>query len=819
MKRFIKDVFFSREELTPLQIQQLYINADGDYNDYFEFPLQEGEGDYVYDSNPLSVDAYLIEGADWIPEDMQKYSYLDLKNEAGIIIKANNPLDYTFGKAYKTYTIEIIKSGKNNELLDNLFHKNLTKTLIYDAILKINEIEFVGKLYIHNLTERGAKGQFVAAAGTLWARLLDKNVKQDFEWSGYTHTLNEATFDLSDAGNLFDGEIRYDFIDRGFSQLNFDVLDYIFNSTEPNTNKKTQMDLYYQRVANTLTTMQALERHPAMRVRSVLQKIFEGYSIYQNMMSDEDFDKLYYLYCQDQSRNTEDWMVEAQASAEANQPKQTALFHPQSKLGNTVYFNFEEKGLFHDISTNLSENGTKYVIPEDGSYRFRGSVFFDEIRMNLSNAVDFNHLKLVVELYEYDDNDVFQEIIYTKEEFVSLDLSQYPNLYFYDETVNFDTGVRGLKKDHYIKLRVTYQFNETADGGVMVAFKTHQEDGNGDLEFGANNYSVQPWQGIGYGGEVPGYWAVPDMTVAELITDILKKFNAEFYFSEEKREVYFFNRFITIPKLFDLTERIVKDSIVTNEEPIKRNYVFEYEEDSNDEIGNLAMETVGTVQKPNYVIDNKSEDTLEIKLNESFSAKRTTSQLISGPGFLIAHSFIFMRQAAHNVTYEIPNFRTMTYEVSDYTTDFNQRMAFYWGSLSIHQYRLYKSAEDYVNKSAPPLFLNHNGESGENRVGLSFNDNLFEKYHDKNVTRLLEGNRIECDIVVDTQFLYSMYFLTGRDLRSLYAIRIDGFDGVYQIISLNLKHDNIFRCELVQVFIHPNEFSDENEQFDDEYYK
>ena len=680
--------------------------------------------------------------------------YLDIEEDAGLILTANDPLDYRFGRAYKTYSIIILNTGNNNLILDNLFYKNYDRTLTFDGVLIIGSFRFEGKLFINSVNEDHATGQFVSAVGLLWSDILSKNLKEDFDWSTYDHTLTVANIDASDAGTLSSGDIRYDFCYRGDGLL---PVRYTY-------------DIMYD--------TDITERMPAVRFRRILEKIFDGYTIYQNVMTEAQFDRLYILYCQKQTRHEDGWMTSAEAIA--TREEVLAKTDYSMSIGaneNTLAVTM----LFDQNTANMDTDGRKYVITESGAYRFSGKITLDDctFQTTLTETIDWKERRFRLTLKEYNDSDVLQGTIFTHdvdladEQTTAVDQSWVD----FDVDLEFDTKTREMTKDHYVVLEIVYR--NVAYDGVDIYNNAPQTVPKIEHEVGAD-FLVQPWLKIGWNGTVDGEWIMPDMTVSDLIRGLLVIFNLEVYFSYEKKEVRFYNRFIASPAILDISDLIIAGSLSTVDDWMEHRYELIYKNDSGDQYAQERF-AMGD-DNGNYEEVNGSKEAKIISTNYSFNAIRVRSPAIIQMTNLYVNEYT-------------AEYRAGEVKRPSFTTNFNPRLAFYDGDLS-YTYRLHASTAtgaEVLARTEVPKFRNvYDG------VSLSFKD-LYDTHHKENIDRIESGKTIECEMIIDDAFLSNLYYLQSPDMRDNFYISISGFDGVYQLIEAEMLRDNIYSAKLAEI--------------------
>ena len=670
------------------------------------------------------------------------YKQLILDGDVSIVFEANEPLDFTFGKSHKTYTIDIPNVGDNNILLDNLFYKNVSQTLTYnDVYLKIEEVFIEGILYVYGFDSEFAQAQFVSGAGILWENISKKSLKE-FDWTEIEHTLNQ-----SNVINTFNGRVRYDFINRGEGLYVDDGMNW-----SPNT---------------TLYNVDIAERQPAVQIKYILNKIFDGYEVTQNILTSLQYDNLYLLYAQNQTRNSEGWMNDAVANGLRTNNSTNSIVLQQSgtfRVVNSV------TGLFNEVE-NLGFSGIRYQVPETGSYRIWANILADIVLTSGGFDGTWKGRKYNIKLNEYDGSTFIRTIADYE---ITRD-DEIPDTFgaIYDNNMEFkvDSKIIELQQGRYIYINISYSNFATDLNDDLMSPPPPQtmifENKVGGF------LKVRPWNGMGYGSLVTGDWILPDITVGDFLKSLFKNFNVEFYLSETTKKIVIQNRHNVDLNVYDLTPLIIKNSFKSETKPQLNNYKFQYTEDRNDVYAKVQVEEL--MRSDGSYFQNYTIGSEPIPIQPLFS-------------------FNFLRQAQPQVIQMLNN-------SGKYSTDFNIRLAFYVGTLPWQWRRHAAGNTGAPNPSATVTTGIPHFENERDDITLSFADTtnktgIYNKFYTNNILRINDGLIITLDIILTSSFISSINDLSGRDLRAIYYVNVNGIKGYYQIISIERINENIGRVQL-----------------------
>ena len=675
--------------------------------------------------------------------DGNEYVPLDIDEDPGLILSTNQPLEFKFGLSFKTYPVTLMNTPKNNLLLKNLFNKNIQRPVEFsDIYMVIDNIYFKSVLYITNFNNFGARGQITSSAGYIWYLLQNKHLR-DFDYSKYEHNL---TYENVTDQNLFDRDIIYDFIYRGKGVYDDQIM----------------------------KNVDVVERRPAIRLKSLLEVIFEDYNVIQKVWDEDRYENIYITPTGQDLLVSDDWYANSYID-------NIVELDSQETYGNTNLTNISGINTYWFKKWWNMENGLEniytgntftYVASETASYRFAGRLKGNyTISSNTPGYWRNRSISVFIVKTKLDNTT----------ETYTFNINSLPNLFtsFIDEDydITFDSKLIHLEKDESISIEIKYENREfNASNDPIIPPQTQTILGYYD---DASYFKVNPFPHKGWNSLITGDDIIPDMRVNELMTTLLTNFNIEFYYNFETQTIYLQNRYVYPPPYFDITDKVNESSYSVDLKRPPQNYFFGYTKDDNDFFFDQEVQ-LKFRDDGNLFIDNEEDSTI----------------------FDVSNSFSY-----NMVRLSDPKIIQMTTEEEIYTTRFNPRLM-YFNGFGNWEYTLHSAGIINPTTSSEtqiPYFSTiYNGET------LSFNNKLgnigiYEKYYNSNIDRLLEGNVVEVDLFVDEHFLSDIYFLTGRDFRAVYYIDTPGIQGYYQIVNMEKKEDYIYRTKL---------FRDSNYNFD-----
>lgn len=261
---------------------------------------------------------------DEVRELIQLQTDLDPK----LILMANS-LDNR-GRSHKSYTINFPASDHNNELINFAFGKQYNKTLRFEAVLKLDGMEFMGDLLINNLNKDRGQAVFVSGNGTLWGLLEGKELSD----------IDLSSFDLSSFAKSDIDYVSGDFVA-------FVLADY---------GEFMEVD-----------KIDITEHLPAVNVKQLIDKIFNsvgvGVTWDVSPIYESEINNTYELYNKTTDiRNSNEWLRDSgfRCDTEVGAAQQTFNSVGMCKVSGVIQL----------LTTN--ENYTpingRLTIPESGTY-------------------------------------------------------------------------------------------------------------------------------------------------------------------------------------------------------------------------------------------------------------------------------------------------------------------------------------------------------------------------------------------------------------------------------------------------------------------
>ena len=664
---------------------------------------------------------------------------IDIESEGGLVITANQPLNYQYGRASKTYTIKITNNGRNNMLLDNLFNKNFNKTLKFDGCyLNVDGINLGGTLLIYGYNEYYANTQFVISAGQLWLSLGEKNIREDFDWSSLDLEQTLAAVKLDPADNGFDLCYR----GNGF---------------------------YHYKHKYLMQDFDICEFQPIARLKYILNTIFADYDldISTNIISSEDLNKLYTAF-QFKGRNSSEWFSENESEVLYDSNSE---FSGLTIFGDNIFtvneFHFpggflldSEGDTLTDLDKftlenfELSETTTERLVftaTEKGAYRFSAKV---NMQLFIAEAGDpprnFTGRTFSLQIRKYDTSD---------------------NLI--DTLVAANKGFgNGTEIDEIFDLEIDTRTIPMNEGEKLVFFAVYQNAADGEPIQQQINYQIRtntiikldPFAGFGAGETIAGKYCVPDLNVKDFVRSVLELWNAEIYVSVERKLIYIQNRQQENPDNYDITKLIIKDTVQATETPEPDNFLLKYKRDSSDKYFEQGI-TEFLKDDGTFFIENNSNQTTQKTI--SFADFHLDPRWNEFPARLVV----------------------------DYETDTKFSIAF-------NDIVLLKKADNkdwwfnlYYGKHAELAagIENNSGFSLRRFEKYKSIQEIYNEFYKDTADLIKEGNVLQCELIVDEGFLQNLYYLQGQDLRANYIITVPGFEGIYQCVELRKIKGQIYR--------------------------
>jgi len=341
--------------------------------------------------------------------------------------------------------------------------------------------------------EVAADAIFISGNGKLWDA-LDNKFLSDYDWSEFDHLLTKDN--VLDASS----EYIYDLCDRGAFINEFEDGDK----------------------GPTLTSVDISERYPAIRVKTIIEKVLnqEGYGVeWSENIYGEDLDTIYLLYTQDNAiRNSKEWEKNAifDASGTAS--------HTESGTG-AGGFNITRKLWFYIEKTDNGDNFTGasnddadsniYTIPENGTYRFIAPLY---LQLVTASKQTIDSVYLTISLKKNASTIFYRTYLAT-------------DLYFSDNVclidLEIDTLPTEFRSDQEISIWATFAGNVTPILDDTWILYLNQLSGTRFYNTVSRYY--------GAGSTVELGELMPDMKALDFISKVSKYLNLYSFYREERR--------------------------------------------------------------------------------------------------------------------------------------------------------------------------------------------------------------------------------------------------------------------------------------------
>lgn len=660
---------------------------------------------------------------------------IDFIGDPKIILMASDPLEFSFGKAHKTYSITIPYTANNNKLIAN---NNKV-----DAILIVGDISFSGILYIDGVEDDNISAQFVSSVGKVWDDLRGKKLGE-LDWSEYNHSLIKPILDTYDTASR--NFVTYDLSDRGIR-------------LKPIEEGNTINDwiTYYR-------YWDIVERFPAFNLRLMLDKIFAGYDIVDNLP--DEFSDYYLLYTGTyDKRNSSEWMGLSEFTSEnisfvVNKAIATAI-HSLNLSGAIQNFNpIKNEGGYIEIPTY-----DKWTVPETGTYRVDGTLDIDigisdaagGVFTNLTNGqcvlsitkdpapgIPLGALNIIHHTFNFAIATAAANVTSTK--------------YLDTRYMEFTAGEK-----IYMKYAVTGTTTTTDPAGLPATSQ---------LGFSTNcTFNITPLRWYGVGSNVPISDLMPDIDVLEFLRGICLFFNIDVYYKDVTKEVYLWQ--YSPDTIIDWTSKVIRNKSISTEIRESTKYTFKFKEEED-----AAIDTPDS-----YTIDAEGEEQ-DITMMFTETGSLTSSGIQNGiPAIFrgnkkeesnsILQWYEFKADAGLKIAKKVP------------LTSYDNKGATSW----INTYGNIGGTAGSVKQTRAtfPGFFSEEFNL-ENTVNL---------YHRKTIESINNGEVLTCTLLMNSSDILSLINLTdGRDWRSM--IHIDGAN--YRLLELEQLEGNIYKGRFLQIF-------------------
>ena len=443
------------------------------------------------------------------------------------------------GRSNKTYSINIVNDSHNDNLLNNIFSSKSNRTVKYDATYMVDGILISGVLMINNILKTHATAVFVSGNGKLWESIENKKLS-DYDWSAFSHYLDvKAVTDSEYIGSPY----IYDVCDRG-RFMNDAVYSYVYEL--PSNIRRAKITQF--------ASIDICERFPAINILEMIKTILNQEGV--GVRTSNFYNNYYLLFTNDHKiRNSAEW-------------EKSAIFYADQLTGvsgsdTTATIDWTQIMSFSHEDTDNGNNfdGTKYVIPETGSYRFQMNVnFFFEV---LEGALDTE--VFTVQLVK---NYGASLVVLAETDFTGDDLTDRQKL------VQFDTMMMEFDAQDEVYIQVRWQAEYFGDSwNVYIGYVDSSSFFNSVYRY----YSA--------GSYVDFSKLMPDMNVSEFFSKVFKYLNLYTFYSENKKTIDI-EQGRRIGDVFDSINAIENQEQLTE----KVNYWLEFSTDKTPLLDNIFID-------------------------------------------------------------------------------------------------------------------------------------------------------------------------------------------------------------------------------------
>lgn len=395
---------------------------------------------------------------------------LDFITDPKFIFTANTP--DSKGLSYKTYTITLPYSSKNNMMLNNIWGSGVQKQSKFEAVFQIENITLKGWLKITDVNDSFAQSIFVSGSGYLWEK-MEGIMLSDIDMSDKDIQLTPLNVINSETGTPF---IVFDLSDRGaFKDMN---------------------------------SIDVSDRFPAINLKQLLTRIFNHFNV--SLEVDEMQGDEYLLYTQDSNfRNSSEWLQDAACEADGKDITNIQTGSGTQSFSKTFVMQFPDKKL--DNGINFNELTGVYTIPENGTYRFvvPHKIEIDKGTTSVLITNDFGWIAVKK-----------NGTIISQNQFSSLPYG-IDTKYLIDGVV--DTKPIQLAAGDLISIEFNYQGIASYPSGAWAIEITQNE---------GTMLNVQPSRYYGTNSIVKISEILPQQSVLSFIKTIIEYFNADVFFDD-----------------------------------------------------------------------------------------------------------------------------------------------------------------------------------------------------------------------------------------------------------------------------------------------
>jgi len=459
---------------------------------------------------------------------------LDLFNEAEFLLDISAIESGDIGKVFgiSSQTFALPPTKNNDEYFGNLYNLGSSGEVAFTKtqpcqVINDGQAIFTGRLYLESIVtnQRGDTIYNVVVTNETvdFKYAIQDLTFGDLDWSEYNHNLTYANVSASWGNNLFNGEIVYPLVEYGNKEK--DVQSSLLKSGgDSNT------------FTNSNTPMRLDQFKPAVRLRTVLDKIFEtsGYSYTSSLFESAYMDSVYVLATKDAEEGATTLNPISQSFyAYKDGPVQDQAFSGSYGFPFDVTFPTEEYN-----NANRFSN-PDFTAAETGKYSFSG-----QLALYFSLGNNFNDPKTIE---------------------LNLDIngspSTVPTAYF--NLKNYRDGQTATLNYNFANVQLS------ASDTVTLTATLYHSNGTAVLAFrggvGANQKTTsyfQMYKGpstlIGGNVDIGGSF-MPEDSVLDFLNGVIQKFNLVIEpLSEEKKtlQVETFNDWVDKGSVVDWSDKV-----------------------------------------------------------------------------------------------------------------------------------------------------------------------------------------------------------------------------------------------------------------------
>lgn len=732
----------------------------------------------------------------------EKYPLIGIDG-GGFQFQNNDPINWEWGKANKTFSINIPNIERNNEVLDNIFWTNWNWEREWEAEMIWEQIRIPGVLTIFQWNTRSARGQFVANNLTSLTTLLGTQLNE-IDTSDGDHTKTPGNVVSGMKGTLADGNIIYDYVDRGTG-------DYFGNESNIKKGIAPQnSELPYPNAFYMPRSIGIHESQPAIKLKWLLEKCFSDWNIEWNIggTDAEDFlDTLYILRAPFREDLYNPMFLDAEKYEEPDDDEleETITFQRTLPAGGSItpmVFTIDAWGLGNTTSMMGEQNlfpVKEYKIDYGGTwrisanwnmnitlfgaeggkvqtFRIKDTVIKQIIERKLPDSRTWTTYREETLLDETGESDISNSFSWNatdiREEWSGSDDDWGPPA--------IDTSPIYVLEDTewrmYYEITTTPETTQTSGTQVLdmtLSWRHNSPERDPLIPFRSWK-QFEPLLGEGSGSPVEISKVVPQWTVGDLLRNTLTLFSAEVYINDALKTIKIINRGASVGDPYDITENIITDSLELT--PYSGGDLeWGWKPDSNDAI--MIRRWRDSSPFPKSLPGNgEGSKLIEVEWSYTEELDRTNPKTTS-------QRETFLRMWNNRFQPE-------------YSLDFQPRIVQYLGWTDWDLEIISRTTPTDIHFSAsvtPLLTLN-----GSDSLRWDADPGIWTMFHQENAQRIVDGVKITFQLRLNSQWISQIYYTLGKSLAADYWIGVPGFGGIWQIVKLRWKEGSIWTAEAIR---------------------